>query len=360
LERANATRKHLILLSDGVTRGSQGELVDLVSQMKNDSKIMVSAVAISSEADVRIMKRLSQYGGGLFHHTVDPSSLPQIVLEQLQDKPKEELQNDGPWTPLPDRNSELLAGLALRSYPAVLGLMETDLKKGARMDLMIQRQERRLPLLASWRYAQGKSIALTMDMESRWSRNWIPWGGLQGFWNRILEWLVPVEENLVPAHEARVNFSDNRSTLDLSIYEEAGANSHYRFILSGKATKAEGMLTKLAPGHYQAVLPVTEPGDYRIDVVEDRGGRRIPFPPIGYNLPYRLNSELPRFDFNMRLLSRLADATGGAINPPSTAGQIRTSVTKTHAPLKQPLIVLAFFLFLLEVALRKLAFAEPD
>ncbi|HEX9787308.1 MAG TPA: VWA domain-containing protein, partial [Candidatus Binatia bacterium] len=30
LERANATRKHLILLSDGVTRGSQGELVDLV------------------------------------------------------------------------------------------------------------------------------------------------------------------------------------------------------------------------------------------------------------------------------------------------------------------------------------------
>lgn len=359
LERANATRKHLILLSDGVTRGSQGELVDLVSQMKNDSKITVSTVAISSEADVRIMKRLSQYGGGLFHHTVDPSSLPRIVLEQLQDKPKEP-QDEGPWTPIPDRNSELLAGLAARNYPAVLGLMETEPKKGAQSDLTVQRQDRRLPLLASWRYAQGKSIALTMDMESRWSRNWIPWGGLQAFWTRILEWLVPVEEDPVPAHEARVSFSDNRSSLDLSIYEEASANSHFRYILSGKGRKTEGMLTKLAPGHYQALLPIGEPGDYRIDVVEDRGGRRIAFPPIGYNLPYHLNSELPRPDFNTRLLSRLAEATGGEINPGSTAGQPTVSVTKTSAPLKQPLIVLTFCLFLLEVALRKFAFAEPD
>ncbi|MBM2806091.1 MAG: hypothetical protein HW419_3984, partial [Deltaproteobacteria bacterium] len=62
LERVNASRKHIILISDGVTRGSQGELVDLVGVMKNDLKITVSAVAISNDADVRIMKRIAQYG----------------------------------------------------------------------------------------------------------------------------------------------------------------------------------------------------------------------------------------------------------------------------------------------------------
>jgi Mg-chelatase subunit ChlD len=360
LERANASRKHIILLSDGVTRGSQGELVDLVSAMRNDSKITVSAVAISTEADVRIMKRLSQYGGGLFHHTVDPSTLPQIVLEQLQDKPKDEPQNEGPWTPFADRSSDLLAGLAARTYPPVLGFMETDLKRGAQMDLVVQRQERRLPLLASWRYGQGKSIALTMDIEGRWSRSWIPWGGLQGFWNRILEWLVPVEENLVPTHEARVSFSENRSVLDLSIYEEIGANSHYRFSMIGKNGKAEGVLSKLAPGHYQATLPASEPGDYRIDISENRGSRRISFPPVGYSLPYSLNSELPRPDFNTRLLARIAETTGGEINPKSNNTQTITTMSKTSSPIKQPLIVLAFCLFLIEVALRKLVFAEPD
>lgn len=359
LERANASRKHIVLLSDGVTRGSQGELVDLVSAMRSDSKITVSAVAISNEADVRVMKRLSQYGGGLFHHVVDPASLPRIVLEQLKVEPKEEPQNEGPWSPIPDRRSELLAGLATRNYPAVLGFMETEVKKSAQMDLMLQHQDRRMPLLASWRYAQGKAIALTMDMESRWSRNWIAWGGLERFWGRMLEWLAPPEEDLVPSHETRVSFSDNRSTLDLAVYDEAAANSHYRYTLSSKNTKADGMLTKLAPGHYQAVLPVREPGDYRIDIVEERGGRRIAFPPVGYSLPFRSDSELPRPAFNIKLLSRLAEATGGEINPVTTPTET-VKVTTTLTPLKQPLIWLAAFLFLLEVALRKLVFAEPD
>jgi len=218
-----------------------------------------------------------------------------------------------------------------------------------------------LPLLASWRYGQGKSIALTMDLEGRWSRNWIPWGGLQGFWKRILEWLVPVEENLVPTHEARVSFSENRSILELSIFEEVGANSHYRFSLSGKAGKTEGALARLAPGHYQAVLPASQPGDYRIDIVEDRGSRRIPFPPVGYSLAYPLNAELPRPEFNVRLLTRMAEATGGELNPKANnPSAVPTTISKTLTPVKQPLILLAFCLFLLEVALRKLVFAEPD
>ena len=140
LERVNASRKHIILLSDGVTRGSQGELVDLVGVMKNDLKITVSAVAISNEADVRIMKRISQYGGGLFRHVVDPASLPQIVLEQLQDKQREEPQDIKPLIPVPVAGSELLHGFGVRNYPAVLGYMETELKRGAQLDLQILKE----------------------------------------------------------------------------------------------------------------------------------------------------------------------------------------------------------------------------
>ena len=360
LERTSASRKHIILLSDGVTRGSQGELVDLVGMMKNDSKITVSAVAISTEADVRIMKRIAQYGGGLFHHVTDPSTLPRIVLEQLQDKTKDEPEKEGPWTPVQERGSELLAGLNARSYPSVLGFMDAELKKSAHQDLTISRSERRWPLLASWRYGKGKSIALTMDLEGRWSRNWIQWSGLQSFWGRLLDWLNPPEENLVPEHDIRVSYSENRTVLDLSIYDNASANSHYRFVVNGKSTKSQGSLTELAPGHYQAVLPISELGDYRIDLTEERGGRRIPFPVVGYTLAYNLNSEVPRSEFNTGLLSRLAEATGGEINPPTVPASGQATLTKTYVPIKQPFIALAFCLFLIEVALRKFAFSEPD
>ena len=360
LERTNASRKHVILFSDGVTRGSQGELVDLVSAMKNDLKITVSAIAISSEADVRIMKRIAQYGGGLFHHVTDPSTLPQVVLEQLQDKSKDEPQNEGPWTPYQERSSELLAGFGARAYPSVLGYMETELKKNAQQDLTIVRQERRLPLLASWSYGRGKSIALTTDLEGRWSRNWIQWSSLQAFWGRLLDWLSPSEENLVPAHEVRVNYADTRAILDLSIYDEASANSQYKFVVNGNGVKREGTLTRLAPGHYQSPLPISQVGDYRIDITEQRNGRAISFPPIGYTLSYDLTNEIPRPEFNHQLLARLAQATGGEINPRSADSESRTTISKTYRPIKEPFIITALCLFLFEIALRKLAYGEPD
>jgi len=360
LERVNAARKHIILLSDGVTRGSQGELVDLVAFMKNELKITVSAVAISSEADVRIMKRISQYGGGLFHHTIDPSSLPQIVLEQLQDKPKEESQNDGPLIPVMERNSELLGELRGNSFPAVLGYMETELKRGAQLDLFLAKPDRRAPLLASWRYGRGKAVALTTDLEGRWSRNWIPWAGLQRFWARLFDWLNPTEESVIPAHEARVSFTGDRAVLDLSIFDDSGANSQYRYSISGNSEKRVGNLTKLAPGHFQTTIPATSPGNYRIDITEDRGRRQIAFPPVAYSVPYAQNTEMPRSEFNTQLLNRIAQTTGGEINPKSLKKQPKISIAKTHQPLRQGLIILLFSLFLLEVITRKFAFGEPN
>jgi uncharacterized membrane protein len=359
LERQDAAVKHIILVSDGETRGTQGELIDLVSVMKNEMRITVSAVAVGSEADERVMKRISQYGGGLFHHILNPKTLPQIVLQQIEEKPKEEPPRERSGTPVQDGGSELLAGFPARSYPAVQGYMETDLKRGARLDLMIPREDRKAPLLASWQYSRGKSIALTMDLEGRWSKNWIQWNELQEFWAKILEWLRPGPgEEPIPLHEARISISANQPILELFVYEQGSSDSLFRFSAIGKGGRLEGILKKLAPGHYQSALPVSAAGDYRIELTEERGGRRINYPPVGYTLPYDPNSEIPRPEFNTKLLAQLAQATGGEINPRSTDSSKKESVTRNYQPIRQSLIVFAFVLFLLEIAARRLLFSE--
>ena len=363
LERANASRKHIILLSDGmdsVARTRQGELIGQIIDMKNDSKIITSTVAISSEADVSTLKRMSKEGGGLFHHILDPSTLPKIVLEQLQDQSKEEPRDNRPLIPIQGNGSDLLAGFAAKNYPAVLGYMETELKKGASLDLLIPRDDRRAPLLASWRYGRGKVIALTTDLEGRWSRNWISWNGLQSFWARLFEWLVPTQANLVPAHEARVSVVGDRAVLDLSVFEDSGASSQYAYSISGKGTKLIGNLARLADGHYQATLPITQSGEYRIDLSENRAGRVIGFPPIGYSFPNIARGEVPRPEFNTKLLTRMAEATGGEINPKSFENLSKTRVLKDQQPLRNALIVLAACLFFIELAMRKFALGEPD
>jgi Ca-activated chloride channel family protein len=362
IERANAARKHVILLSDGETRGTQGELVDLVTVMKNEMKVTVSAIAIGAEADVRVMKRISQYGGGLFHQTIDPTSLPQIVMAQLQDTPPEEPRGERELTPIQERGSEVLGGFSARPYPRLLGYMETELKRGAHLDLMLPREDRRIPVLASWRYEKGKAAAFTADLEGRWTRNWIQWSALQTFWERVLGWLRPSDErDPIPVHEVRVGLSANKPFLDLFLYEDTGADGQFRFsVLSvnGKGSKIEGVLQKLAPGHYQVPLPLTAPGDYRVELAEERRGRRVAYPPIGYSLPYDLNSELPRPDFNLSLLNTLAQASGGEINPKSLGSLEKQEFTNIYRPLRQVLIMCAAALFLFEIAARKLFLSE--
>jgi Ca-activated chloride channel homolog len=361
IERANAARKHVILLSDGETRGTQGELIDLVSAMKNEMKVTVSTIAIGAEADIRIMKRISQYGGGFFHQTIDPSSLPQIVMRQLQEDLPEQPRNERDLIPVQERGSEVLAGFAAKSYPRLFGYIETELKRGARLDLMFPQEEQKVPLMASWRYDKGRSVALTTDLEGRWSKNWIQWTALKAFWDRVLTWLHPSDErDSIPSHEARVGLSGNRPFLDLFLYEDTGADSQFRFAVNGNRVKVEGALQKLAAGHYQAPLPLSTPGDYRIELTEERRGRRVAYPPIGYSLPYELDNELPRPDFNLPLLSALAQASGGEINPRFIESSKEQEVTNTFRPLHQPLIIWAGVLFLLEIVARKLLFPEAS
>ena len=403
LERTNATRKHLILLSDGETRGSQGELVDLVSAMKNEMKITVSTVAIGSDADVRIMKRISQYGGGLFYQTNDPSNLPQIVLQQLQDTPQEESQAQRDVTPVQERGSEILTGFSGGSYPSLRGYMETELKRGGHLDLMVLREDRKAPLMASWRYGRGKTIALTTDLEGRFSRNWIQWGGLQNFWGKILDWLRPGDEP-IPLHEARINLVGNQPVLDLFVYEESSSDSQFHFsidpstrppattnshslgtpresrgavlseeseskgdesgapplpaALHGKSGKTDGTLKRLAVGHYQSPLPITVPAEYKISLAEDRRGRRILFPPLGYTLSYDLNGEVPRPELNTNLLAKLAQTSGGEMNPKPSDATKNQQVTRTYTPIRQPFIILALVLFLLELVFRNLVISK--
>ncbi|HXV81694.1 MAG TPA: VWA domain-containing protein, partial [Candidatus Binatia bacterium] len=359
IERVNAARKHVILLSDGETRGTQGELVDLVGVMKAEMKVTVSAIAIGAEADIRVMKRISQYGGGLFHQTIDPTSLPQIVLTQLQDSSPDEPRGERELIPIQERGSEALAGFSVRSYPRLSGYMETDLKRGAHLDLTILKEDRKVPVLATWRYEKGRTAAFTTDLEGRWTKNWLQWTALESFWEKVLGWLRPIDvRDPIPVHEARVGLAGNRPFLDLFIYEDTGADGQFRFSVSGKGSRVEGVLQKLAAGHYQTALPLTASGDYRIEITEDRRGRRVAYPPIGYSLPYELDSEFPRPDFNLSLLNKLAQASGGEINPKSIKSLEQQDLINSYRPLRQALIICAAALFFLEIVARKLLLPE--
>ena len=353
LERQSAERKHVIVLSDGETGGSGSDYVDLVTVMKEQLKITVSTVAIGDEANIPLMKRIAQYGGGFFHHTYDPSTLPQIILQQIQEKPEEGPLVERDLIPVPVRGSELLAGFVARAYPPLKGYIETELKRGAHADLVVPREGKRSPLLASWSYGKGKVVAFTTDLNGRWSKEWIQWEALERFWGRVFEWLHPFRESL-PPHEVRINLMNGQVILELYLYAEGHERSMFRYSFNGKGVGGEGVLNRLAPGHYQTTLSISAPGDYRIGLVEERQGQTFSYPPVGYSLFLDPKAEVVHSDFNIPLLEKLARSTGGEINPQKRAAlKTEEETIPTFKPLRPSLLFLALALFLAEIIFRR-------
>jgi uncharacterized protein with von Willebrand factor type A (vWA) domain len=83
LEPNGANKKHIVLLSDGITRGSQGDLIDLVTSMKDKLSIRVSTIGLGADTDTRLMRRIGYYGGGSFQVFCNPVDLAQITLDRL-------------------------------------------------------------------------------------------------------------------------------------------------------------------------------------------------------------------------------------------------------------------------------------
>src|SRR5262249_23141777 len=161
LERQYATRKQIVILTDGETGGSGSDYLDLITVMRREEKITVSAIAVGEEANLRLLSRLADYGGGAFHHTTDPSTLPDLFLDEMEERGEEKTRREKELPPPPSAASPLLKGLDGRPSPPVKGYVETETKKGARLDMALRADSRRPPLLASWSYGQGKAVAFT-------------------------------------------------------------------------------------------------------------------------------------------------------------------------------------------------------
>ena len=353
LERSPANLRHVIVLSDGETGGSGSDYMDLVSVMKQDLNITVSAVAIGDQANIPLLRRVALYGGGAFHHTFDPSTLPKILAGEVKKEPEQRKRRPKDFKPRLARRTNIFKGFPEKKFPPITGFVETKARKKADTDLFIPLPDgSRKPLVASWRYGKGKVVVFTTDLEGGWTRAWIRWRGLDRFWDRVMRWLAP-KDDLLLIHEVRMNPTAGGTVMDLYIYGERVLGT-FRYSVRGNKGERSGKFLEEAPGHYRAILPSAAPGSYRIEVTEVRKGKKRVYPPIGYTQAHDPAAEVPRDRFNFELLEMMARATGGQINAAVDAQTVTERVVRATTPLQMIPILAAAFLFLCEIFVRRL------
>ena len=179
-----ALLKHVIFLSDG--QMTRGDFSGLLRRMAKD-KITVSTVAIGKDADVPLMVDVAKWGRGRFYYTEDDSTIPRIFTLETQLASKASLVEQPFKATVASPAHEAIQEIDWKEAPPLGGYVATSMKSNADLVLMTHQED---PLLATWRYGLGRSVAFTSDAKAKWGVLWVRWGGFNKFWSQVTRWTL--------------------------------------------------------------------------------------------------------------------------------------------------------------------------
>ncbi|GAB4214343.1 MAG: VWA domain-containing protein [Sandaracinaceae bacterium] len=311
LSGSRAATRHVILLTDGQT--NEPGIPQLVSAMRADG-ITVTSVGVGTDVNRALLSEVADIGGGRAYFTSDPSSIPRIFLREAttvgQNSVVEEYVRAEVVTA-----ARFLRGVDLARAPLIRGYVATT-ARGAPSELVL-RTELGDPLLARRAVGSGHTLAWTSDLQGRWSAELLRWSESPRLFGQLLREHTRADETAFLPLEARVE--DDELVLRADAFDEDDRFLHDVTIharVEGPLdappearSTTELDLRPLAPGRYEARLPLTRFGAYAVDAVHAIAG--VPYGTSRASPIHPYPREYERLEPDPALLDALALETGG-------------------------------------------------
>ena len=351
--------KHVILLTDG--GADPTGIPELVKKLNTENGITLSTVGVGQDA-APFLKDLAAIGGGRYHFAANPASIPSIFTEETTLATRAYIVEE-PFFPKLVNSSPILGGIS--ATPRIYGYVATSAKDLAQVILKSEKDD---PILATWQYGLGRSVAFTSDATGRWGRDWVAWPNYASFWAQAVRYTLGDSSNT--ALEMKVALDDTSKQAHLTL----DARSRSGGFLNGYQIKANIIgpngetqavtLRQIAPGRYEAYFDPKEQGVYlmRFDGQPENGGAGQSFAQTnGWTLSY--SPEYRRIESDPDLLLRLATLTGGKLataKPADVFLHNLKAISPSSLPLWPWLLLLAALLLPLDVASRRLILTRQD
>jgi uncharacterized membrane protein len=353
LEGAAATRRHIILLTDGWS--SSGQYDAILARMKA-AGITLSTVGAGGGANP-FLEGLAQQGGGRFYPAVNPASIPDIFLKETQQVSGQQIVEE-PFFPIKTSSSPILRGVEDNGLPRLRGYNGTTAKPAAQTVLVTARDD---PLLAQWQYGLGRSVAWTSDSTGRWARDWLGWDGFSRFFSQLVAWTFPGEET--GGIEATFDSRAGQARLHVESVEPDGSPRDFytttAVVVGPDLTPVNVTLVQVAPGVYEVPLGEIDPGAYAIRVTQTRPGSSPLGRTLGLVAPTA--AEYRSLGPNEPFLAAVRTATGGSVvETPLDPWRHDLLATSRFTELWPLLLVLALLLWPLDIALRRVSIGRRE
>jgi len=352
LEKVTATRRHIILLTDGWSRSGQYD--EILKRMKA-AGITLSTVGAGGGANP-FLEQLAKQGGGRFYAASNVASIPDIFLKETQQVAGQQIVEEE-FYPIQTATSPIIRGLE-SGFPKLLGYNGTTVKSTAQLVLVSPRDD---PLLAQWQYGLGRSVAWTSDSTGRWAKNWVGWNGFSRFFSQLVGWTFPGEES--GGIEASFETLGGRTRLHVQSVESDGSpRDFYRtmaVVVGPDLAPHEVSLDQVAPGVYESDLGEIESGAYAVRISQTRPGAAALGRTVGLVEP--VAAEYRLLGVNLPFLAALRAATGGReIALPADPWRHDLKTTSSFTELWPWLLVLALLLWPLDIALRRVSIGRRE
>lgn len=340
---AETVRRHMVVISDGMT--IPADFAELCRRLL-EMRVTITTIGVGYDINEPLLRDLAVMGEGEFYRA-DEAYLPQIIVAETFRVTRELIQ-EGIFPPVRRIPADFLGGLP-DPLPPVAGYLRTKPKQTAEVHLEVGEGD---PLLAAWRYGNGRVAAFTSDTGRRWLSTWVR----RQFYNRFFGQLVRFLARGVPDEGIRVFTTLEAGTARL-VVEATGPDRRLRPGLQLAARDGQGATFRLretAAGRYETVIPLDEPGLHLFTVYEINGE--------DWNTGWVFNPpglEQRQAGPDTAFLERLSALTGGRSLAPENPVVPEAPWSWRLVPLRRILILLALILFVAEIIYRSTFLGQP-
>ncbi len=345
----NTRVKHVILLADGDDCDEQEGCFEIAQRMRANG-VTMSVVALGAGKDVGFLQQLAQVSGGNFYLTTRARDLPRLFTADVSLMTRSAIE-EGAFIPKITGADEMLEGINWNSTPALLAY---DLTSDRPLARVLMRTHKNDPLLAVWQYGLGTSLAFTSDAKPKWAQRWVGWSEFAPFWTQVVRSIL--RKGSRQDYQITVRQEGGQAVVEMQAFTPEGEPINFlQPELRISFPNGEGQTITLqqdAPGRYMGRFPLRDVGDYMLTVIEKQPDGTVRTATRGYALPYPPEYRFSRA--NIPLLTRIAEITGGRLNPqPEQAFRPVARRGASVSDLWRALLWLAVVLLLMDITVRR-------
>ncbi|NEU06151.1 FixH family protein [Clostridium senegalense] len=346
IKSSDAKVRHIILLTDG--EAEKTGYNELIEKCKKDN-ITISTVAVGGGADRGLLQEIAKGCNGRYYEVSQGTDIPEIFAKETFLAQKYYL-NNREFTPIINSNGSVLSGVSEGGLPSLYGYIGASAKSTSNVCLKSDEDD---PILTTWQYGLGKTVAWNSDVTGQWSKNYVGWKNFQNLWSNILGFVTDnfseggnfIEVNKVGT-SLNISFKkENESNVEKSKVKAT--------IITPSNEKKEILLTPKSAKEYTGIIDVKETGNYMIQVTEEEDGKVVSTAKGGYANSYSTEFSL---DKKLDITDQLVEEVNGTIitDIKDVYKENKNITKKSKRELDEFFIIVALFIFILDIAYRRL------